>query len=99
MIEASRMPALPGTLEYAAQGIETGGATRNREGLAGRIDMPQNIDPVLERLLYDPQTSGGLLIALPPQAADAVVARLDADRLPGAIVGRVHPGHGVLVVH
>ena len=92
------MPTLPGALEYAAQGIETGGATRNREGLTGRIDMPQHIDPALERLLYDPQTSGGLLMALAPPAAEAMVGQLHADALPGAIIGRVDRGHGVLVV-
>ena len=62
------------------------------------IDMPQNIDAALERLLYDPQTSGGLLIALPPPAAEAMVARLHADDLSGAVVGRVEAGEGVLVV-
>ena len=47
---------------------------------------------------FDPQTSGGLLVALPPAAATAMVARLAADGLPGAVVGRVEAGAGVLVV-
>src|SRR5438067_3224323 len=97
IIEASRVPSLPGALEYAAQGIETGGAQRNREGVAGRIDMPGSIDRALERLLYDPQTSGGLLIVLPSPAAEAMVGQLHAYALPGAIIGRVHRGDGVVV--
>jgi selenide,water dikinase len=97
VIEASRVPALPGALEYAAHGIVTAGARRNREGLAGHVQMAAGIDPPTEELLFDPQTSGGLLIALPPAAAEAIVARLHADALPGAIVGRVEAGAGVRV--
>ena len=48
-------------------------------------------------LLFDPQTSGGLLVALPPARAAAMVERLHADGLPGAVVGRVEPGEGVRV--
>ena len=97
VIDASRVPMLPGVLEYASQGIETGGAQRNREGLAGRIEMPSSIDPAIERVLYDPQTSGGLLIALPPKAADAVVAQLRDDGGTGAIIGEIQSGTGVLI--
>ena len=97
VIESSRVPAFPGALEYAAHGIVTGGAHRNRQGLADHVEFATNIDPAIEALLYDPQTSGGLLIALPPEAADALVARLHGDGLPGAIVGRVEAGAGVLV--
>ncbi len=97
IIESSRVPALPGALEYAASGIVTGGAHRNREGLAGHVAFATNIDPAIEALLYDPQTSGGLLIALPQPAAEALAGRLHADGLPGAIVGRVEAGAGVLV--
>jgi selenide, water dikinase len=98
VVEASRVPALPGALEYAALGIVTGGAARNREGLAGAVTLPQALDAAVAHLLFDPQTSGGLLVALPPNAATAMVARLAADGLPGAVVGRVEAGAGVLVV-
>ncbi len=97
VIEAASVPALPGGLAYAAQGIVTGGGERNREGLAGHVSIEAKIDPAVEHLLYDPQTSGGLLIALAPAAAEAMVARLHADGLPGASVGRVEAGTGVLV--
>ncbi len=97
VIESSRVPAFPGALEYAASGIITGGAHRNREGLAEHIAFATRIDPAIDALLFDPQTSGGLLIALPPAAAESIVARLHADGLPGAIVGRVEAGAGVRV--
>jgi selenide,water dikinase len=97
VIESSRVPAFPGALEYAANGIVTGGANRNCHGLADRVDWASNIDPAIEALLYDPQTSGGLLIALSPDAAGAMIARLHGDGLPGAIVGRVEAGTDVRV--
>ena len=97
LIEAARVPALPGALEYAAQGIVTGGAGRNRAGLAGHVTIAEGIEPAVEHLLFDPQTSGGLLAALPPAAAKAMVARLHADGMAGAIVGRVEAGERVTV--
>ena len=97
-IAASQVPALPGALEYAARGIVTGGAGRNREGLAAHVEIGAGVDSAFEDLLFDPQTSGGLLIALPVAAAEALVARLHADALPAAIVGSVIEGAGVRVV-
>jgi len=97
-IAASQVPALPGALEYAAGGIVTGGAGRNREGLGAHVEIDDAVDAAFEDLLFDPQTSGGLLIALPVATAEALVARLHADALPAAIVGRVIEGAGVRVV-
>lgn len=97
-IAASQVPALPGALDYAARGIVTGGAGRNREGLVAHVEIDAGVDAAFEDLLFDPQTSGGLLIALPVAAAEALVARLHADALPAAIVGRVIDGAGVRVV-
>ena len=64
VIEASRVPAMPGALEYAARGIVTGGAGRNRDGLADHVTVSDGVPEAVEHLLFDPQTSGGLLIAL-----------------------------------
>ena len=97
VIDAGLVPALPGALDYARDGITTGGAARNRSGLGGQVVLAPALDAAVEALLFDPQTSGGLLIALPPKAAAALVARLHADALPGAIVGRVEAGAGVRV--
>lgn len=96
-IDAASVPALPGALGYAAAGIVTGGASRNRDGLAGHVRFEGAVEPAVEHLLFDAQTSGGLLIALPPQRARAAVAQLHADGLPGAIIGSVEDGEGVLV--
>ena len=97
VIDAASVPELPGAALYALEGHVTGGAGRNREGLAGHIEIDEGVAEATEHLLFDPQTSGGLLIALPPDAAAAMVARLHADRLPGAVIGRVEAGAGVHV--
>jgi selenide,water dikinase len=98
VIDSQRVRALPGALEYAARGITTSGALRNREGLAGHVEIAAGVDTTLEHLLFDPQTSGGLLIALAGDGADALVARLAEAGLAPAIVGRVEAGEGVQVV-
>ncbi len=72
--------------------------SRNREGLAGHIEIAAGVAEATEHILFDAQTSGGLLIALPPDAAEAIVARLHADHLPGAVIGHVEAGAGVRVV-
>ena len=86
-IEAARVQLLPGAVDYARAGAIPGGLKNNREfascAVAGLREIPREI----EDLLYDPQTSGGLLIAL----AESDAAQLAA-ALPGAYsIGRVLP--------
>ena len=105
VIEAAQAPALPGALEYARKGYITGGADRNREGLAGKVSLPSlrsragpdGLAEDVEHLLFDPQTSGGLLLAVPPDRADALARALEADGFLGVRVGRVEAGEGVVV--
>jgi selenide,water dikinase len=86
-IDTARIRLLPGALEAARAGAIPGGLNNNRDFVSPEVAAPANLDAALLQLLYDPQTSGGLLISLP--AADA--AALER-RLPGAqVVGRVLP--------
>jgi selenide,water dikinase len=64
-IRASRVPFLPGAVEYARAGALAGGLKNNREFVRSCVEGSTE----LEDLLYDPQTSGGLLISLPPKEA------------------------------
>ena len=98
VIDAAQAPALPGALDYARAGQITGGAGRNREGLAGKVTVAEGIDEAVEHLLFDAQTSGGLLLAVPPERVDALAAALEADGFLAARIGRVEAGAGVLVV-
>ena len=97
VIEASNVPALPGALEYARAGHVTGGGNRNRRGLEGKVEFATSLPDELEHLLFDPQTSGGLLIAVPADRAEALAAALEGDGLLAARVGRVEAGDGVVV--
>ena len=97
--EASALPLLPGALSYAAQGIAPGGLARNRTFVErdGYVRFAGELEPGLDLLLFDPQTSGGLLFALPPAAAADLQARFAA---AGAIcyrVGDVVEGAGITV--
>jgi selenide,water dikinase len=97
VIDAAAVQAVPGALDYARAGVSTGGGGRNRAGLEGRVTVPSSLDPALEELLYDPQTSGGLLIALPPDTAATTAARLRHDGVDAAVIGRIEPGADVVV--
>ena len=96
--DASGVPLLPGALEYAGRGIVTGGAARNRQYLAGKVRLAGGISEAMEHVLFDPQTSGGLLFAVPPDQAGAVEARFVASREPVWRVGEVVDGGGVEVL-
>jgi selenide,water dikinase len=84
-IETSRVPLLPGALDAVAAGALPAGLKNNRDFASCSVGLTGQIDAALLELLYDPQTSGGLLIALP----DTDAAQLTG-LLPGAHrIGRV----------
>ena len=97
-LSAGRVPLLPGALEYASQGIVTGGADRNRNHLQDKVSLSDEISEELEHVLFDPQTSGGLLMAVAPEKADEVEARFAAAELPIWQIGEVVKGEGVQVM-
>lgn len=97
-IESSRVPVLPGAMEYAARGIVTGGAGRNRKYLADKARVVGGIAEALQHVLFDPQTSGGLLFAVAPDRAGDVEARFEAAKLPVWRIGEAVEGAGVEVL-
>ncbi len=97
VIAASQAPALPGALDYARQGYLTGGAARNREGVEGKVTVADGLPEDVEHLLFDAQTSGGLMLAVPPDRVDALASALEADGFLAARIGRVEEGAGVRV--
>ena len=88
-LSTSRIPLLLGALELSARGMHPGGANDNRDFLHGKVLVNGNIDPSLMALLYDPQTSGGLLIAVSEKDANTLRDRLKASGLPSEPIGRV----------
>jgi len=96
-IQPSAVPALPGALDYAARGILTGGAGRNREYLAGKVRFASDLPEALGHLLFDPQTSGGLLFTMPPDRAREVEMAFETGGRPLWRIGDVVQGTGVEV--
>ena len=88
------VPALPGALEAARNGVRTGGDRRNREFAA--VDVDDTPEEILA-LGYDAQTAGGLLVSLPADKALSLVGEFRARDLYLARVGRVEAGAGVAV--
>jgi selenide,water dikinase len=97
-LSAGRIPVLPGALEYATQGIITGGASRNRSHLQDKVTLSDKVSEEMQQILFDPQTSGGLLLAVDPEKAAEVEAAFAAAELPVWRVGEVIKGQGVEVV-
>lgn len=92
-ISAGAVPLLPRAHEMAGRGAIPGGTKRNLESLADTVSFESSIDPTERVLLADAQTSGGLLIAVAPEQADALVAALRNERTPAAaVIGRVVAG-------
>ena len=95
VFEAAALPALPGALDLAREGVETGGAAHNRRFVRDDLDVAPDIEPALVTLAHDPQTSGGLLAAVPERAAQALLEDLAAAGVSGWRVGHVESGGGV----
>jgi selenide, water dikinase len=89
VFDASALPALAGALDLARLGIETGGAAHNRRFVAPALELGPHVAPELVTLAHDPQTSGGLLAAVPPGRLAEVRGALDAAGVEHWTVGRV----------
>jgi selenide,water dikinase len=87
--DAARMPALPGALDVARAGVETGGAAHNRRFVAPSLTIGPEVAPELVTLAHDPQTSGGLLAAIPPALVKALHGELVDSGVEHWAVGRV----------
>jgi len=94
LLDPAALPALPGALAVARRGLRTGGDLRNREFVAGAVEL-DGLSEELDILGFDPQTAGGLLVSI-PAAKGAVLEAAFADAgLFLARIGRVDEGAGV----
>lgn len=96
--ELSRIPVLPGALELAARQQVPGGTARNRDYLQGKVFLPEGISEGWDALLFDPQTSGGLLIAVPSDKTDELERELTVHQVEFWQTGKVVAGEGVVVI-
>jgi selenide,water dikinase len=79
-LNPAAIPVLPGVEEYSQKKLMPGGLFRNRDFRAGMVEMGAAVPQHLQDVLFDPQTSGGLLIAL---------SEADAKKLDGAVIGEI----------
>ena len=75
-LEASAIPVLPGAAELVRDGVYPGGSRRNRTATAEHV-VAHDVDEELQAILFDAQTSGGLLLAVSPERTKSLVAALD----------------------
>lgn len=93
-----RVPLLPEVPRWAAEGTFAGGAHRNQRYYGSRVHCAAGIEEARQMLLFDPQTSGGLLMAVAADRADALLQALREHDPEAARVGEVVPGQGIDVV-
>ncbi len=85
-----RLPWLPGAVAYGQAGAFPGGMGRNRDYFAPWLTFDENVTPLMQEMLWTPETSGGLLAAVAPEA----VATFQAHCPSAVVVGQVWPGDG-----
>lgn len=97
-VYAASVPFIDGALEHAASGDQPGGLGANRRFLAERISVSEHCEPHHADLLFDPQTSGGLLVSLPKDRVDDFLERMEAVGEPSSVIGEIRPGPGTVQV-
>jgi len=94
-IEYSKAPLLSGARDYAEKGIFPGGLFDNKKYYAGNVRFDEKMDEPAQMLLFDPQTSGGLLLGVPREKLEKFQMRAKELNQPVWIVGEVHVGKGI----
>jgi selenide,water dikinase len=98
-IDHQSVPALPGALEAADAGMIPGGLNNNRDFLGDCVHIAEAVPEESRALLFDPQTSGGLLVAISADAADLALEILREHQIKASRIGRVLPkGRSLLSV-
>jgi selenide,water dikinase len=91
-IEFEKIPFVAGARKYAALGTFPGGAFDNQHQFSPSVQFDPRIDEQGQMLLFDPQTSGGLLLGVPPSKLEAFLARArELSQLPGRSAVRPVP--------
>jgi len=95
--DMNKIPLLNGVMKYALMGTFPGGAANNRLGYGENVTFSPKIDEPRQMLLFDPQTSGGLLLCVPENKASEFIQKAAAYDQPVWEIGRVDTGSGILV--
>jgi selenide,water dikinase len=93
VIDAAAVPIFPEAKEYAEMGMIPGGLHRNRDYRKNMVDIDKSVPQYLQDILFDPQTSGGLLIAVPKAKASRLLKKLRSEGVAeAAVIGEVVKG-------
>jgi selenide,water dikinase len=88
-IDSAAVPLLQGALELANQGMLTSGDKTNREYVGGDVSIADSVDADVVKLLFDPQTAGGMLIAIEENRSQALLNRLKENYSRASQIGNV----------
>ena len=88
-IDSVHVPLINGALDLARMGMMTGADKTNREYVGDDVSIDEAIDPNLVKLFFDPQTAGGLLLAIPEAKANDLLSDLRHNYSRAEIIGRV----------
>jgi selenide,water dikinase len=88
-IESNKVPFIEEAKEYAEMGLIPAGAYNNRKHIGDKVTIDDSVPKYLEDILFDPQTSGGLLISAEADSAAVIIERLKAGTMPFAVIGTV----------
>ena len=96
-IENPKLPFLSGARGYAEKGIFPGGAFDNKVHFENDVKFDGQLDEPAQMLLFDPQTSGGLLLGVPREKLEAFEKRAKELEQPAWVIGEVRAGRGIEV--
>lgn len=88
-IEHQSVPHFPEALELYTQDMQSSGLENNQQAFSNSVQITNTVPKVWQDLLFDPQTSGGLLIALPEQGAHDLLRKLTDEGKEAAVIGKV----------
>lgn len=89
VINSENIPIMDGAHEYASMGLVPKGSYDNEIFVGNEVQFNDNIDETMKSILFDPQTSGGLLFSLPEKDADVLMSRLRERDSLASIIGKV----------
>ncbi len=98
-IDSRSVPLIPGALELARAGILTRGDRLNRKYVGKNIVISNDVAPAMQSLLFDPQTAGGMLIAISPERVDGLLTKLRRSYPAATVIGgaREFDEHAIVV--
>jgi selenide,water dikinase len=96
-LHLEKLPFLDGAKQYAEDNLFPGGSCRNRDAYERWVDFAPDISEEMQLLLFTPETSGGLLVAVPPENLGPLTALFAEEGQPCWVVGEVIEGQGLEV--